>query len=286
MVEKVAAMDAVVAGLEFAQIIKHAAENGRQPALDRACLLISAVFDPRVDVQRGEAQLDALASAARGRCAGTDSYAVTGAVLDAVFANGGFAGNAGSYDDPRNSLLASVLDRKLGIPITLSVVVIEVARRLGLELCGVGLPGHFVVRFPDATSRLYIDAFDGGRIIDVPRCVNIVERQTGGRLTWSDSFLEPVTPALMLKRVLVNLKNSLTMARKYTAALAAIELQLALGPSDPTDLRDRGILFARLHRFDRAIADFEAYLERRPDAPEGKELRERTLPFLYEARKR
>ena len=277
-------MDAVIAGLEFAEIIRHAAQTGGQPRLDRACLLISAVFDPRVDVDRGEAQLDRLAETARARCSGTDSYAVTGAVLGAIFAEGRFEGNTAAYDDPRNSLLANVLDRKRGIPITLSIVVIEVARRLGLELAGIGLPGHFVVRFPDDTSRLYIDAFDGGRIIDVPRCVDIVDRQTGGRLTWSDAFLEPIGPTAMLKRVLVNLKNALTMARKYASALAAIELQLSLGPSDPTDLRDRGILFARLHRFDRAIADFEAYLRRRPDAPEGKELRERTLPFLYEAR--
>ncbi len=278
-------MDAVLAGLEFAEIVKHGAMTGRHAPLGRACLLISSVFDPAVDVQRSEAMLDALARDARECVRGTDSYAVAGAVLEAVFARGGFHGNTAAYDDPRNSMLASVLDRKTGIPITLSIVVMEVAQRLGLELSGIGLPGHFVVRFPDATSRLYIDAFDGGRIIDVPRCVQIVERQTGGRLTWSDAFLEPVGPGPMIKRVLVNLKNALTMRRDYTAALAAIELQLALGPGDPTDLRDRGILFARLHRFDKAIADFEAYLRRRPDAPEGKELRERTLPFLYEARK-
>ena len=151
-----------------------------------------------------------------------------------------------------------------------------------VPLAGVGIPGHFVVKFPDATSRLFIDAFDGGRILDVPDCVALVERQTHGRITWSDDFLEPVTSRAILKRVLVNLKNTLTHAKNYASALTAIELQLKLDPGDPTELRDRGILFARLHRYDRAIADFEEYLERSPDASDVKQIRERVLRYLRE----
>jgi regulator of sirC expression with transglutaminase-like and TPR domain len=277
-------MDATRAAEEFAELIGRCGERGAQPPLDRAGLLISAVFDRSVDVAASEAQLDALAERARSTATATDSYAMTGAVLDAIFGAAGFRGNTSAYDDPRNSLLAQVLDRRTGIPITLSIVVIEVARRIGLQLSGVGLPGHFVVRFPDATSRLYIDAFDKGRIIDVARCVALVERQTGGRITWSDAFLDPVAPKAMLKRVLVNLKNALTRAQDYPSALAAIELQLALDPGDPTELRDRAILFARLHRYDRAIEDFEAYLARRPDAADGKHIRDRVLRYLREAR--
>jgi len=274
-----------MAGLEFAEYVKRCDEVGAQPRLDRACMLISAVFDRSVDPGRSERALDAIARHADAiRAGATDSYAIAGAVLDAVFRRAGFRGDATRYDDPRNSLLAIVLERRTGIPITLSVVVMEVARRIGLQLAGIGLPGHFVVRFPDATSRLFIDPFDGGRIIDAAQCVVIVDRHTGGRITWTDRFLEPVAPRAILKRLLVNLKNALSHAKDYASALTAIELQLALDPEDPTELRDRGILFARLHRYDRAIADLEAYLERRPDASDVKQIRDTVLRYLREAR--
>jgi regulator of sirC expression with transglutaminase-like and TPR domain len=278
-------MDAVIAGLEFAELVKRCDECTMQPSLDRACLLISAVFDQSVDIDAYHAKLDDIADiAARTASGTTDSYAMTAAVLDAVFRDGGFRGNVVEYNDPRNSLLSSVLERKTGIPITLSIVVIEVARRIGLPLAGIGLPGHFVVRFPDSTSRMFIDAFDGGRILDISECVRLVEKQTGGRITWTDDFLDPVAPRAILKRVLVNLKNALSHAKNYASALTAIELQLTLDPGDPTELRDRGILFARLHRYDRAIADLEAYLERSPDAADVKQIRDTVLRYLREAR--
>lgn len=277
-------MDAVTASLEFAEYVKRCDALGAQPELDRACLLISAVFASDVDVARSRRRLDELAlDAVRSAADTTDSYVMTGAVLDAVFRRGGFRGDSDHYHDPRNSLLSSVLERRTGIPITLSIVVMEVARRAGVRVDGVGLPGHFVVRFPDATSRLFIDAFDGGRIIDAPRCVEIVDRHTGGRVTWSDELLEPVPARAIIKRVLANLKNVLSHAKDYPSALTAIELQLALDPGDSTELRDRGILFARLHRYDRAIADLEAYLERSPNAADCKQIRE-MLPRLREVR--
>ena len=278
-------MDAVLAGLEFAELVKRADERRMPLALDKACLLISAVFDPSADVGRGEAILDDIACDAQSCASGaTDSYAKASAVLDAVFRRGRFRGNSAAYDDPRNSMLSRVLDRRAGIPITLSIVVMEVARRMGLPLEGVGLPGHFVVRFPDSTSRMFIDAFDGGRILDTRDCIALVERHTGGRITWTDDFLAPVAPRAILKRVLLNLKNALSHSKDYPAALTAIELQLKLDPFDPTELRDRGILFARLHRYDRAIADLEAYLERSPDASDVKQIRDTVLRYLREAR--
>jgi regulator of sirC expression with transglutaminase-like and TPR domain len=278
-------MDAALAQLEFSQYVKQCDRLAHAPALDRACLLISAAFDPTADLDRCIAQLDDIAeSAARLAGGATDSYAIAGGVCRAIFTDRGFQGNIGEYEDPRNSLLSSVLGRRMGIPITLSIVVMEVARRLGSPLDGVGLPGHFVVRFPDATSRLFIDAFAGGRILDIPECVRLVERKSRGQITWSDAFLEPVEPRAIVKRLLANLKNSLSQAQNYAAALTAIEMQFALDPDDPTELRDRGILFARLHRYDRAIADLEAYIERSPDAAGVKHIRDTILRYLREAR--
>jgi regulator of sirC expression with transglutaminase-like and TPR domain len=258
------------------------ASRGELP-LDRACLLISAVFQPDVRLAACEATLDALAARAAATADGSGTYEKFGAVLRTLFVGGGFRGNEAAYGDPENSLLSSVLERRQGIPITLSIVAMEVSRRVGIPLEGVGLPGHFVVRFPDPTSRLYVDVFNAGRIIDVAQCVGLVERLYRGRLTWSDEFLEPVPPRAIVKRVLLNLKNALSQAKNYAAALTAIQLQLSLDPADPTELRDRGILFARLHRYDRAIADLEAYLERLPDAGDGEHIRN-TVQYLRQAK--
>ena len=268
----------------FANLVARCNEAGEELPLDQACLLVAAVFDSGVEPDRYCAKLDTLAGrAAAAANRASDPYARIGGVLTVLFGEGGFRANHGSFDEPGNSLLSRVLDRRIGIPITLSIVLMEVARRVGLPLQGIGLPGHFVVRFPDESSRLYIDAFAGGTILNVYDCVALVDKLYHGRITWRDAYLEPISHRAILKRVLLNLKNSLSLSKNYVAALSAIELQLAIDPDDPTELRDRGILFARLHRYDRAIEDLETYLRRSPDAGDGKTIRD-TVEFLRQAR--
>lgn len=271
------------ASAQFAQLIAECDDKAAALPLDRACLLISAVFDPSVNVERYLSQLDAFAGRASATAAKSGSYAIIGSVLRTLFVVGEFRGNANSYDEPENSLLAAVIERRIGIPITLSIVLMEVGRRLGLPLHGVGLPGHFVVQFPDPSSRLYIDAYNGGAILDVAQCVALFDRVYQGRLSWRDSFLAPLSHRAILKRVLLNLKNSLSQAKNYPAALAAIQLRMAVDPSDATELRDRGILFARLRRYDRAIEDLEAYLRRSPDAGDSQHIRN-TVQYLRQER--
>ena len=108
-------------------------------------------------------------------------------------------------------------------------------------------------------------------------------RPEAGRITWREEFLEPVSPRSIVKRVLLNLKNSLSQAKDYVAALAAIDMQLAIDPDDPTELRDRGIIYARLRRYDRAIEDLELYLRRLPNAGDGEHIRN-TVQYLRQAR--
>jgi regulator of sirC expression with transglutaminase-like and TPR domain len=247
-------------------------------------LAVSAVFDQSVRVDRYCGMLDAIAArAAAATRDANDPYELMGALLSTLFGELRFRGNESAYYDPRNSLLSAVMDRRLGIPITLSILTIAIGHRLGLDLEGVGLPGHFLVRFPDPTSRLYIDAFRGGRILDVFECVALVERLHRGRITWREEFLEPVSGRSILKRVLLNLKNSLSQAKDYVAALAAIDMQLTIDPDDPTELRDRGIIYARLRRYDRAIDDLETYLRRLPNAGDGDHIRN-TVSYLRQAR--
>ncbi|HEV2879350.1 MAG TPA: tetratricopeptide repeat protein [Candidatus Eremiobacteraceae bacterium] len=268
---------------QFADLVATSDVEARELPLDRACLLISAVYDSSVDVGKHLSRLDDFAENARATAAAADSYAMTGSILRTLFGEGGFRGNDRAYDEPANSLLASVIERRIGIPITLSIVLMEVSRRLGLPLEGVGLPGHFVVRFPDPTSRLYIDPFRSGAVLDVAGCVELVERIYHGRLTWRDDFLAPLTSRAIVKRVLLNLKNSLSQAKDYAAALTAIQLRMTVDPHDATELRDRGILFARLRRYDRAIDDLEAYLQRSPDAGDSEHIRN-TVQYLRQER--
>jgi regulator of sirC expression with transglutaminase-like and TPR domain len=278
-----AAMDARAAVVAFSELVAASDERGHELPLDQSCLLISAVYDSGVDVDAHLARLDGFAARARATASGTDSYAMIGAILHTLHIEQGFSGNDGAYDEPQNSLLASVIERRTGIPITLSIVLMEVSRRLGLPLEGIGLPGHFVVRFPDPTSKLYIDPFRGGSILDVPACVKLVERIYRGRLSWRDEFLAPLTSRAIVKRVLLNLKNALSSAKDYAGALSASQLRMALDPEDATELRDRGILFARLHRYDRAIDDLEAYLRRSPNAGDSEHIRT-TVQYLRQER--
>ena len=251
--------------------------------LDTACLLISAVYDSSVEVDKYLVQLDAFAGRAAATAGGDGSYAMIAAILRTLFAVGTFRGNERAYNEPANSLLSSVIDRRVGIPITLSVLLMEVSRRIGLPLEGVGLPGHFVVRFPDPSSRLYIDPFHNGAIMDVAQCIALVERIYHGRIAWRDDFLAPLDHRSIVKRVLLNLKNTFSQAQNYSGGLVAIQLRMLLDPTDVTELRDRGILFARLRRYDRAIEDLEAYLRRSPDAGDSQHIR-KTVQYLRQER--
>ena len=276
-------METENASEEFAALLAASERNGGHCPLDRACLLVSKSIDPQTDISASEATLDELAGRAVTIAGRTrEPYALIGALLESLFTIGCFEGNAGSYGASKNSSLAHVIATRLGIPITLSIVLMETARRMGLPLEGVGLPGHFVVRFPDPNSRLFIDAFHGGTIIDESECRALVDRVYGDKLSWRDDFLATVEPRAILKRVVLNLKNALSSEKDYVAALAAIQLQLVIDPDDPSELRDRGIIFARLHRYEHSINDLEAYLARRPDAGDGEHIRN-TVRYLRRA---
>lgn len=276
-------MDSRAAIARFSDLVAESDKAARELPLDKSCLLISAVFDASVHVESYLSQIDAFAEEAAATAGAADSYAMMGGVVRTLFAQGRFRGNDRAYDEPQNSLLSSVLDRRVGIPITLSILLMEVSRRIGLPLQGVGLPGHFVVQFPDATSRLYVDPYHDGAVLDVPQCVALVERIYHGRVTWREEFLAPLDHRAIVKRVLLNLKNALSQTKDYAGALAAIHLRMTLDPADATELRDRGILFARLRRYDRAIEDLEAYLRRSPDAGDSQHIRN-TVHYLRQER--
>jgi regulator of sirC expression with transglutaminase-like and TPR domain len=159
----------------------------------------------------------------------------------------GFRGNVEAYDDVRNSWLPAVLERRVGIPITLAVLWIAVARRLGLEAAGVGLPLHFVARCETDGDPVYVDAFHG-KVLDAAGCADLVERAAGRRISLPASVFKPLRPREVVARMLRNLRALHANAGDLHAALGAEDRLLHLKPLEATEWQERAILLARLDR--------------------------------------
>jgi regulator of sirC expression with transglutaminase-like and TPR domain len=220
-----------------------------EPELDlaRAALLIAAhAHDLDVDVQL--ARLDDLAAGCPDpTLAGLASHLVEGC---------GFRGNRRNYYDPRNSYLDAVLDRRTGIPISLSLVVLEVGRRLGLDLAGVGLPGHFLVRQRDAP--VYCDLFHGSALLDDDSVRALFAQMFGAARTFSPKFLQPVGGRTMLSRMLTNLVGAHLRRGEPAAATRAARLRLALPGLTPQERAELAGVLAQLGHLDEAAAVLEA----------------------------
>ncbi|HZZ83728.1 MAG TPA: transglutaminase-like domain-containing protein [Anaeromyxobacteraceae bacterium] len=239
--------------------------------LAEAALAVAEEEYPRLEPVAYLARIDALAADAAARLPARKSTAATlRALRQALFEEGGFRGNEASYYDPRNSFLNEVLDRKLGIPITLSILYMEVAGRLGLELRGVGLPGNFLVKYASGRRDIFVDPYRGGEIFSAEECE--ARYRAHHREDWSPSFLDAVTPRQILGRMLHNLKRIYVEAGDDVRALWVIDRLLLLAPNDVSERRDRGLLAARLGAVGAARQDLSAYLERSPAASDAAEV--------------
>ncbi|MCB9701764.1 MAG: tetratricopeptide repeat protein [Myxococcales bacterium] len=247
--------------------------------LGEAAALIGLAEDPATTSAEVARALDALARAARERVpAEGPALARVRGLLDFLFEEEGFAGNEGDYYDVANSYLHRVLERRLGIPITLAVVLIEVARRIGLELAGVGFPTHFLVTAP-ALPGLYIDPFHGGNLLARGECEAILQRLGGEGGEGGDAgrFLRPASARYILVRMLNNLKAIHLTQSSWERAIAALGRILALLPGSCDALRERGIL--RIHVGDLAggIDDLGEFLARAPAGRESQAVRARMI---------
>jgi regulator of sirC expression with transglutaminase-like and TPR domain len=219
--------------------------------LDEVCLLIAAHAHPRIDMDARRAQLDALARS--GDAADPASLA------HELFVDRGFAGNTVDYGDPSNSYLDDVLDRRLGIPITLSVLMIEVGRRRGIQLYGVGMPGHFLV---GASPERWYDPFHRGAELDVDACIDVFA-QVQDRAAFRREFLAPVGPLAIVDRMLANLQNSL-MSRDPSKASWPTRLRLRM-PDLPLERRaELAALLGSLGRFSEAASELDAVARELP----------------------
>jgi regulator of sirC expression with transglutaminase-like and TPR domain len=230
-------------------------------------LLIACDEYPELDVARYLARLEELGATARSALGHGGSLVDHVTALSAhLCRNEGFHGNTREYYDPRNSFLNDVLDRRAGIPITLSVVFMEVGRRAGLDVQGVGFPGHFLVKVPRADSELVVDPFNGGVLLSEADCQMRLDRIYGGKVRLDPDMLAPVGPRLMLFRMLRNLKAIYTRTEDQLRLVRVLDLLVLLGQGGAEDRRDRGLAYAALDCYVPAADDLEAYLSLAPAA--------------------
>lgn len=261
--------------IQFAELLSRADSDIE---LDRAALLIAAEEYPGLRMADYFRRLDSLALLAGERVAGgRDPEAAAQALAELLFGELGWQGNFLDYFDVRNSFLNEVIDRRLGIPITLSVLMIEVGRRAGFEIAGVGMPGHFLVRCAGGQGEVFWDPFNGGRRLAVDDCRAIFERMYAGSIPFHDTFLLAVSKRQIVARMLQNLKGIYARARDHHKTLGVIERLLIISPDDPAEIRDRGLCLAALGRYSEARADLESYLGLLPDAADAATIREKIV---------
>jgi regulator of sirC expression with transglutaminase-like and TPR domain len=246
-----------------------------EPDIDlaRAALAIARSNYPDLDAARYLDRLTALADGARSAEATSDPLARLHRLREYLFEEQEFRGNADDYYDPRNSYLNDVLDRHLGIPITLSLVVIEVGRRLGLELEGIGLPGHFIIGARVGGEHVLLDPFNGGSILTGDGCAELVGRALGRPVPLRAAYFAPVTQRQFLTRILTNLKGVYWRRDDWEQVVRVIDRLLVLDPDAGSEWRDRGLAWSSLGDVRRGLADWEHYLTRFPNAIDHEKVR-------------
>lgn len=234
---------------------RFAALVARPPAevpLDEAAVLIAAHAHPGLDVAAELARLDALAE----RC-----FAPTlDALVTHLFGDEGFTGNVTDYYDPRNSYLNEVLDRRTGIPITLAVLTMEVGRRLGVPLSGVGMPGHFLLR-DRVDPDVFVDPFARGRLLDRAGCEGAFRTVHGPDAPFDDEFLEPVDHHVILARMLGNLRAVFQHRGDHDALAWTLRLRTAIPGTPPEDRAELASSLASRGDFGAAARELDALAE-------------------------
>jgi regulator of sirC expression with transglutaminase-like and TPR domain len=246
-----------------------AALNEPGESLAAAALAIARVEYPALDPAPYVQRLERMGEAAEGRLQRQASGGLPAqvATLNAyLFEELGFSGNAQRYDDPRNSFLNEVLDRRLGIPISLAAIYLEIGRRGGMRLEGVNFPGHFLVRAPSAAEDLIIDPFHAGALLSEVDCRQLLREYVGDETAFDRGLLATATRQHIVVRMLVNLKRLYVRMQSFPQARAVADLLLAVDPSALSELRDRGLLAYHMEDFASALRDLEAYLRLMPRA--------------------
>ena len=237
--------------------------------LARGALLIARDAYPGLDIDSCLGRIRGLASEVEPRVKGLEAREGLCELSRFLAVEKGFRGNSDCYDDPRNSYLNDVLDRRLGIPITLSILYIAVGRELGLPLAGINFPGHFLVRCAAVPHPVFVDPFSGGRVIGRDALERMAERMMGKGAVLDGVLLSEAAPAQIFARMLRNLRQIHAGRGDFERAVSAGERITWLQPETASDLRDLGYLYCRLGAFHRALSCLDEYLRREPEAEDA-----------------
>lgn len=249
--------------------------------LGRAALTLAAVDYPDLDIDIYLARIDRLAAEAQARLGSEADVHHTIAVLnDVLFRQHGFHGNRDNYFDPRNSFLNEVLDRRTGIPISLSVLYMEVAQKIALPLQGVGFPGHFLVKHTSVNEEIVIDPFNQGEIRSRKHLQTMLNRLYGDKVSFDPEFLAATSKKQILRRMLNNLQLIYLRENDLIKGLSIVERLLVLDPTSTEGIRDRGIIYLRLECFKQALEDLQTYLSLAPQAEDADAIRDQIAVLM------
>jgi regulator of sirC expression with transglutaminase-like and TPR domain len=240
--------------------------------LAEAALILACEEYPQLEISPYLDMLDNMAEMAAQKLLPADSPVETirkiNTVLFEIFE---FRGATDDYYDPRNSFFNDVLDRRIGIPITLSTVYMEVSRRLNFPIVGVGMPGHFIVKY-SGLEEFFLDPFNRGEILTRDDCRNRIQERYGDSVEFSDRMLGRVTHRQILSRMLNNLKEIYLKAHAFDKGLAIVDMMLMVDPEEIPQFRDRGLLRLQLRQFAGAAHDLEHYVRHSPAADDREEI--------------
>lgn len=249
--------------------------RGAGAHLSETALVIALEQYPALDVTSYLARLEEWSRAIRERVEGsTDVERLVTAINDFLFEQEGFHGEADDYYDPRYTFLNEVIDGHAGLPITMSIVYLEISRRVGLQTVGIAIPGHFLVQLSGPWGEILVDPFDDGRVLTREECQEFMDRLYGGAVRLREHHLRSFSDEQILARLLAHLKTMYMAKGDFPGALSAFDRLMILGEAEPWDLRDRGLLAMKLHRYEEAIENLERYLQVAPSAEDAPRIRD------------
>ena len=248
-----------------------------EPHLDlvEASLVIALEEQPGLDIDRYLEQVGSWSDAVRGRLEGSrDIDRVIDVMNQFLFDEEGFHGENDDYYDPRSALLNEALDRHAGLPMTLSILYLEISRRVGIEAAGVSLPGRFLVKLSGDFGQVVVDPFDGGRVLSTIELQKLLDDVYGGGVRLREHHLRSFSRREVLARELAHLKAAYMAKHDLLRAAASIDRLLILDDRDSYEVRDRAMIAMQMHAYTQAIDFFERYLELSPHAEDRARVRE------------
>jgi len=237
--------------------------------LAEAALYIASDEYPKMDIAAYLTVLNQWASSLKKDCMRKPKAQRLDLLNSLLFEEMQFSGNIDNYYDPKNSFLNDVIDSRKGIPISLSVIYLELAWHLGLDATGIGFPGHFLVRINDHGKMVYVDSFYRGRVMTADDCMEFWNDISEGELEFQESFLSSMNKHQILIRMLRNLKSIYLEQKSYRKLTRVMDKLIIMNPHLPEEVRDRGIIYYQMQAYRLALKDFEGYLSTAPESDDA-----------------